>query len=441
MRIALLSAVLLLASAACALSAEPATFTGSTMGTSYTVRVAGLPSGINPQELHEEIDRRLERVNDQMSTWRPDSELSRFNRYRATDWFAVSSDTARVIDAAIRIGRESKGAFEVTIGPLVNLWQFGAEQRAAPPSEAEIAAALATVGYEQLEVRSDPPAVRKSRPEVYVDLSGIAKGYGVDVIAELLRERGVAGYMVEIGGEVRTLGTKDNGSPWRIGIEAPTDDRRSLQRVVILEGKSLATSGDYRNFREHEARRVSHTIDPRTGRPIEHALASVSVVADNCMEADALATALMVLGPDDAYNFAAERELPALLIVREGNRFVERATPQFAQLLATQPQKKWGGAMEIFVIAFLVFALAIAAMAVGLMGKRRIRGSCGGLANLRDATGRSMCDACTDPLPECGGLDDGRRRSAHGSAHQRPQPAPPVESPIANPSDIPSSRR
>lgn len=328
---ALMASVLTLGGCAESDSA-PVMLSGPTMGTQYHVSVARLPEGIPRAQLQREIDARLETVNDQMSTYRPDSELSRFNQFEGADWFAVSADTAFVVEAALRTSAATGGAFDATVEPLVNLWSFGPDPRERQvPADEELAAALKRVGYEDVEVRMSPPALRKARPDIHLDLSAIAKGFGVDKVAEYLEDVGISGYLVEIGGEMRAAGTKADGTPWRIGIESPVAGRRSIQRIIPLRDVSLATSGDYRNYFEENGRRFSHTIDPRTGRPIEHQLASVSVIADNCMSADAWATALMVLGPKEGYNWAQERGLAVLLIIRDEGGFVEKPTPAFVQ--------------------------------------------------------------------------------------------------------------
>lgn len=304
------------------------------MGTSWSIRMNALPEGLTAAELQSEIDARLERVNDQMSTWRPDSELSRFNRSEQTDWFAVSADTTRVVSEAQRISELSGGAFDVTVNPLISLWRFNTKERLQKlPTEAAIETALKQTGFDRVAIRHDPPALKKAAGDLSVDLSAIAKGFGVDVIAGYLDEVGVEGYMVEIGGEVRTRARKRDGSPWRVGVEAPLDGRRQLHGVIELEDLSLATSGDYRNFEMIAGKRYSHTIDPRTGRPVEHHLASVSVLHQQCMTADGLATALMVLGPEDGYNWADEHGIPALFIVRNDDGALhETATPAFERL-------------------------------------------------------------------------------------------------------------
>ena len=219
----------------------------------------------------------------------------------------------------------------MTVGPLVNLWGFGPAGRpGVVPTDEAVAACRARVGYGLLEVREEPPALRKHRADVYVDLSAIAKGFAVDEVARLLEQRGVRGYMVEIGGEVRTRGRKPDGGLWRIGIELPVADSAEIACAVELDGRSLATSGDYRNFFEQQGRRYSHEIDPRTGRPVEHGLVSVSVLADDCMTADAWATALMVLGPESALPTAERYGLDVLCMIRTQDGLLEQTTPGFA---------------------------------------------------------------------------------------------------------------
>lgn len=311
--------------------------TGMTMGTIYSVKLARLPAGIEVDTLHREIEQRLQQINARMSTYQDDSELSRFNRYQEDDWFEVSSEMAGVVNVALEISRLTDGAFDVTVGPLVNLWNFGPDAKRGPkPTAEQVKQERARVGYQQLEVRLSPAALRKKSPEVYVDLSAIAKGYGVDAIAELLSHQGIMDFMIEIGGDVRTSGTRHDGQHWRIGIEKPIDHVRSVQHVVGLSGQALATSGDYRNVFEYEGRRYSHAIDPSTGYPVHHELASVSVMHDHCMMADAWATALLVVGPDDALQLAQDHSLDVLLILRTDQGFEERMTDGFSRFLQTK---------------------------------------------------------------------------------------------------------
>ena len=311
--------------------ADAGAFSGATMGTTYSVKVAGLFTATDRDRLAAEIQGRLDRINRLMSTYDPDSELSRFNASDSGEWLPVSPETARVVAEAIRVGDLSGGALDVTVGPIVDLWSFGPEARphGVLPTDEEIAAAMSTVGYARLEVRLDPPALRKPSPACRVDLSSLAKGFAVDQVAERLEELGIDRYMVEVGGEIRTAGLNSSGNPWQIAVELPTTAGRGIQRVIPLEERAMATSGDYRNYFEQDGVRFCHIIDPRAGRPVSHRLASVSVLADNCMRADALATALFVLGPEEGLQLAAELGIPALFLVRTDRGFAEYPTPHF----------------------------------------------------------------------------------------------------------------
>jgi len=388
-------------------AARLVTITGETMGTiRYSVKLPQLPTGLGQEELQNQIDIRLKRLNGQMSTYQPDSEISRFNRYQRTDWFDVSHDTARVVDEALHIGRISDGAFDVTIAPLLKLWHFGPEAggKLRIPGDDEITAAKARVGFAAIEVRLSPPALKKQRPDLVLELSGIAKGFAVDMLAKYLDSLDIRGYMIEIGGEMRTRGRKPDHSSWRVGIEAPTELERRVHTAIELTDASIATSGDYRAFYELDGKRYSHTIDPRTGKPIEFQLASVSVVADNCMHADAMATAIMVLGPDEGYKLAIARRLPVLLIVRKNGELVEKPTPQFQALLASKPE---GSQWNTYLASLVIFVLAMLGMAIGvILSNRRIKGTCGGLAGLQDESGSAICESCTSPSETCQGIRD-----------------------------------
>jgi thiamine biosynthesis lipoprotein len=305
---------------------------GPTMGTAYTVKVPP-QSEQREHEIKTAIDAALEQLSQQMSTYIPDSEISQFNQSKDSGWMSVSAATAEVVAAAQKVSGISGGAFDVTVGPLVNLWGFGPDQRPPrAPIDDSIAALRERMGYALLEVRLNPPALRKANPELYVDLSGIAKGYGVDVVARTLEEFGIRDYLVEIGGELRAAGRKPSGEPWRIGIERPEPGGRSVQRIIELHDTALATSGDYRNFFEQDGKRYSHTIDPATGRPIEHDLASVTVVHDSTMFADAMATAMMVLGPEAGYQLAEREGLAVLFLVKAEGEFEQKATSRFKAL-------------------------------------------------------------------------------------------------------------
>ncbi|HUT94496.1 MAG TPA: FAD:protein FMN transferase [Thermoguttaceae bacterium] len=316
-------------------SPPPVTFSGPTMGTWFTVKVVDPPKHVEPETLEREILDTLARLEALMSTYDPGSELSRLNRFEGPDWFDVSPQTAAVVDEALRIGELTGGAFDVTVAPLVSLWNFGPVKRTNDrvPTDAEIEALKARVGFRQVEVRRSPPGVRKEREDVSIDLSGIAKGFAVDHLAEHLEHRGIRDYMVDVGGEVKARGRNPRGKPWQIAVESPLVSTREIQRVIPLDGLAVATSGDYRNYFEQDGVRYCHILDPRSGRPITHKLASVSVLDPSCMRADALATALMVLGPEAGYNFAREHELAVCFLVNSDTGFVEKTTPPFEQVL------------------------------------------------------------------------------------------------------------
>ncbi len=307
---------------------------GLTMGTTYQVQAIP-PSPRSPSEgaVRQAVEEELEGVNRSMSMFRPDSELSSFNRNTDTGWFAVSPAVAEVVTRALEVSALSQGAFDVTVAPLVDLWGFGRKGPAGrPPAPEEVGRVLQEIGYSNLEARRQPPALRKKRPALSCDLSAIAKGYAVDRVAERLSALGFESYLVEIGGEVRARGQNAENRDWQIGIAAP-DSSGGLGQVVHLKNTSVATSGDYRNYFEKDGRRYSHTIDPQTGSPITHALASVTVIHPSCTHADALATALNVLGPERGMALAVQEKLPVQFILRQNGRFVVQSTEWFAPYL------------------------------------------------------------------------------------------------------------
>ncbi len=291
-----------------------AELSGSTMGTYYSVKYYPV-KGAEKENVVNSIDSLLLCVNNIMSTYLPNSELSRFNEYRDTTWFSCSGELAETVAAGITISQKSGGAYDITVGPLVNLWGFGpGEHRDTVPAPDAVRKIKEFVGYEKLSVKLNPPALKKSDSRVYVDLSSIAKGYGVDRIAEFLAEKNIRDFMVEIGGEVRTRG-QNLGKEWKIGVATP-DESRGIEGILFLNSMAVATSGDYYNYFEKEGKRYSHTINPKTGYPVTHKLASVTVLAEKCMIADAMATAIDVLGPDEGYKFAEREKLPVFLIVK-----------------------------------------------------------------------------------------------------------------------------
>lgn len=309
---------------------------GLTMGTSYSVKITDLPRDIKPAELQTTLNALLWEVNRSMSTYDENSELSHINRARDQSTKAISPELYIVLKEAVKVNALSGGAFDVTVGPLVNLWGFGPElhEDNVPPS-ADIQQALQHVGMDRIELDGSPdaPVLRKLDPEAYIDLSAIAKGYGVDRLADYLETHKIDNYMVEIGGEIRVKGVNAEGKPWHIAIEKPVPEARDAFKIIMPGELAVATSGDYRNYFEKDGKRYSHTLDPRTGRPIEHTLASVTVLADNCMYADAMATALMVLGPEKSYDLAMAEKLPVMMIVKTASGFEFRVTPMLKPLM------------------------------------------------------------------------------------------------------------
>jgi len=316
--------------------AKLAVFNGRTMAGTYTIRIAraGTMSGAAEAALERELFAAVDAVDRGMSTYRPDSELSRLNRQAAEAPFVASPELGEVLGMARAVSAASNGAFDVTVGPLVDAWGFGPAKGARPPSAEDIARLRARVGWESLVLDPVVQTITKTRPEARADLSGIAQGYGADRIARALEERGFGDYLVEVSGEMRTRGTNAEGVPWRIGIERPDGaGERRPHYIVPLAGLSLATSGDYRNYFDLDGRRYSHEIDPKTGEPVAHRLASVSVVHPVCALADAWATALFVLGEARGREVAVAEGLPAYFISRAADgTLIDAPTPAFAAL-------------------------------------------------------------------------------------------------------------
>ncbi len=327
--------------AACNAPAPDATvrLSGSTMGTSYDIKLVPVPGQQPPADFQARAETLLAQLNRTLSTYDPNSELSRFNRNPDTDWIAVSAELQQLVDEALRLSMLSNGAFDITVGPLVNLWGFGPEpRRDQAPSDAALAAARARVGYWRLHSRDEPPALKKDRADLYVDLSAIAKGYGVDRLAELAESVGIHNYLVAIGGEIRSRGHNGQGQPWTVAIERPTPGQRAVAQLIEPGDRAVSTSGDYRNFFEQNGRRYSHIIDPGTGRPVLQTLVSVTVISDRAAAADATATALMASGAEKGWQMAREHHLAAFFILSEANGFQERHTDEFTPYLRPQPQ-------------------------------------------------------------------------------------------------------
>ncbi|PWC22268.1 FAD:protein FMN transferase ApbE [Brenneria roseae subsp. roseae] len=314
------------------------TIEGKTMGTFYSVKISG-ESTEDKAQLQQEIDRLLEQANDEISTYREHSTLSRFNQYRGTDPQPISNGMADIILAAQRIGRATDEAMNITVGPLVNLWGFGPQKQPVTiPSQQQIDLAKQKVGLNHLKLLSDSRGewIQKDLPDLYVDLSTLGEGYGADVLAQLMARKGITNYLVSVGGAISSRGVNSEGKPWRVAIQKPTDQENAMQAAVNLQGYAISTSGSYRNYFEQDGKRYSHVIDPTTGRPITHQLVSVTVIAPTALEADGWDTGLMVLGTEKALKLAEQQGLAVYLITRTDKGFSAVMTPQFKSFLITQ---------------------------------------------------------------------------------------------------------
>ncbi len=309
---------------------------GQTMGTFWSVQTANLPAGMSLQQLRAAIEDELELVNRQMSTYRDDADITRFNRAAAGETLTLPEDFALVLVDALALAADTGGGYDPTVGPLVNLWGFGPDGvRSQAPAREDIEAARARVGWQRL--RFDPQTRALTQPGgVYLDLSSIAKGHAVDRVAERLQILGIDGYLVDIGGDLRAGGVKPDGSAWRIGVERPIPGTREIHTIIEVQDIAVASSGDYRNLFVADERHYSHTIDPRTGYPVTDELGSVTVLHASARQADALATALSVLGLTEGYAFAQDRNLAVLFLVREEGELRERMTAEFLRLASEE---------------------------------------------------------------------------------------------------------
>jgi len=312
----------------CTPAPQQISVSGETMGTTYHIRYVTANPNHSPERVKERVDAVLEQVNSQMSTYDPNSELSLFNQRKTAEPVVVSRSLETVVRRALEIAEETNGLLDVTVGPLVNLWGFGPLGRPEQvPSEQQLQEIRDQIGYQYLTVENHQ--LTKAIPDLYVDLSTIAKGYGVDRVAILLEQMEIKNYLVEIGGEMRMRGTKPGEQPWRIAVEQPVSLDRAVQRIIEPGNNAVATSGDYRNYFEEDGTRYSHIIDPRTGYPIQHNLVSVTVITETCMDADAYATALTVMGAEGALEFANQKGLAVLLVTRENDQFKEYTSTAF----------------------------------------------------------------------------------------------------------------
>ena len=310
---------------------SPVRFEGGIFGTYYQITLVDPLTQGEANALEEGILAEMEDVDQAMSTYRDDSELVAFNDAPLNEWQPLSNELIEVLAISRSVSEASKGAFDITIGDVVNLWSFGPEARPEEvPSDAELSERMATIGFDAVEVDTQRMQARRLR-DVFADLSGVAKGHATDRVAAYLDQQGIDNYLVNIGGGLIARGYRDieDQTPWRVGIEVPQSGVPEAQHVIALEGMSVATSGDYRNYFDVDGERFSHLLDPRTGRPIKHQLASVSVFHPSNAWADAWATALTVVGSEQGMQLAVENNLNILMLVREGDRWRSLASPAF----------------------------------------------------------------------------------------------------------------
>ncbi|HDG1692063.1 TPA: FAD:protein FMN transferase ApbE [Kluyvera georgiana] len=340
LRMALLSVVILLtgcdnASAPATPKAAVTVLEGKTMGTFWRVSVVGVDKS-RAEELRTKVQTQLDGDDRLLSTWKNDSALMRFNHSRSTTPWPVNEAMADIVTESLRIGRKTQGAMDITVGPLVNLWGFGPDkQPVSTPTQAQIDAAKARTGLDKLTVinRADRQYLQKSIPDLYVDLSTVGEGYAADHLARLMTEEGISRYLVSVGGALVSRGMNADGQPWRVAIQKPTDRENAVQAIVDINGHGISTSGSYRNYYELDGKRISHVIDPQTGRPITHKLVSVTVIAPTALEADAWDTGLMVLGTEKAQQVVREQGLAVYMIMKEGDGFTTWMSPQFRAFL------------------------------------------------------------------------------------------------------------
>lgn len=305
------------------------------MGTTYSVKyVADNQLSMSSQNMQKQVDTLLIDINQLMSTYITDSELSLLNKTRANVPYLLSDETSSVLREAIRLNKLSGGVLDVTVGPLVNIWGFGPYAKPEKiPSDEELAQLSNYVGIDKFIFQDNE--IIKLHDKVYIDLSTVAKGYAVDQIAELLASNGLTNYLVEIGGEMRVAGVKPNEENWYIAIEKPITGKRAIQRTIYIGDNAIASSGNYRNYYEENGVRYSHLINPQTGYPIQHNLVAVTVVAETALVADGLATVLIVMGADKGRALAEANQIAALFIIKQDGEFIEYESTQFKQQVIT----------------------------------------------------------------------------------------------------------
>lgn len=338
LRAGVVAALLVLSGCDTGSKAQPTVLEGKTMGTFWRVSVVDI-SPQQAQSLRQKIQTQLDADDHLMSTWKDDSALMRFNHSTSTAPWPVSAAMADIVTTSLRVGEKTEGAMDITVGPLVNLWGFGPDkQPVKTPGQAQIDAAKARTGLAHLTVinRAGEQFLQKDLPDLFVDLSTVGEGYAADHLARLMEQEGIARYLVSVGGALASRGMNAQGQPWRVAIQKPTDRENVAQAVVDINGHGISTSGSYRNYYELDGKRISHIIDPRSGRPIQHALVSVTVIAPTALEADAWDTGLMVLGTEQAKEVVTREGLAVFMIIKDGDGFRTWTSPQFSAFLLSE---------------------------------------------------------------------------------------------------------
>lgn len=336
----LLALVFLLAACSGEPEKQPLRLQGQIFGTFWLATFPDDWSEQQAKQIEQGILQELEAVNASMSTYIEDSELNQLNQAELGEWVEVSSELFEVLKISQQIAAASDGAFDVTIGGLVNLWSFGPEARPENlPATSELQERLDQLGYRYLELDADNQRARRMQ-DFFIDLSGVAKGYAVDQVAFWLKQQGVDNFLVNIGGDLIVGGERKPGQPWRIGVEVPDGSIQQAHHILPLVDSSIATSGDYRNYYEVDGRRMSHTINPRTGWPVDHNLASVTVQHSSNAVADAWATAFMVLGTEASLEVANREGIKLLSISRDGDAWRTDLSEAFKQQLGSELSNK-----------------------------------------------------------------------------------------------------
>lgn len=339
MRLGLVRPVIAVALAAaltgCFNSVDPVSeMYGAAQGSTYSIKWVPSEESPEPEALQAEIESMFAGFDSEASNWRNDSDIARFNAAPAGTCMQMPESVLDLVRLADHLHADSGGSFDITVAPLLKLWGFhGGEQHQVPNPE-QLQEAMLVVGQQHLQIRADNQLCKDVA--LTLDISSVGAGYTVDRVIERLATYGITNYMVEVTGELKAAGRKPGNRPWRIAIEEPRDDERVAQMILDLDGKGVSTSGDYRNYYEVDGQRFSHTFDARSGHPVMHKLAAVTVLDDSAAEADGLSTLLMIMGEDVGWDYAIEHEIPAFFVIRKGEAFISKGTPQFNALAKSE---------------------------------------------------------------------------------------------------------